>query len=380
MTSSSAEQSVLARPTVASSVQAPTPAASESFRWFDLQSATLATRGRWAEPEPTGTVHQAEMQHRERFEGFFKADKKAKYTLHATVSSGFYFSRAFAETGWGKLWYNEIGPNMYVRQLYGVAKPIEGIELSAGSMPLVRGAVSEAISYDEDGWITGERISIKRPKQIFFDEVSVTNAYLGDFYKANFFARTDRMERSNYRQVLFAKKAGKRVYSSVDYTFSPGLGHTQHYVRFGTVIDTKGYFLDHFRAAAYVRPTPGRGAGFEVMGDRHFGTRGFVQSGFVFVDQDYGNMISAAESANNPKASNTQGYAPGGNLNADRFTRGHAPFLLVRYNLAKDLELEMFAKKDLYQNAFQVKNANVAYIELVYNLRPTANHLFSKAR
>jgi hypothetical protein len=346
------------------------------FRWFELNQAVLSGRGRWAEAEPTGTVHEAEMQHKERFEGFFKADAEAKYTLHVAMSSGYYFSRSYAETGWGKLWYQEIGADLYARQFYGMAKPIAGLELSAGSLPFERGAVTEAISYDEDGWITGERVTLKRPKQFFFDKIAITSAWVGDYTVPNFFKRMDRMAKENYHQALFAKTISPRVMGSVDYTFH----HGQHYVRVGTLMDTKGHFIDHLRAGMYVRPAPGKGAGFEVGADKRFGKRAFVQTGFVFVDQNYANMLTAADTAKLPKADIHQGYAPGGNLNADRFTRGHAPYLLVRYALTKDLELEGFAKKDLFQEAFQVKNANVACVELVYDLKPFADRVFHKIR
>ena len=60
---------------------------------------------------------------------------------------------------------------------------------------------------------------IKRPQQLFLDEISVTYAYLGDLYTPNMFARTDRFTQSNYHQFLLRKQVGKRLNTSFDYTW-----------------------------------------------------------------------------------------------------------------------------------------------------------------
>jgi hypothetical protein len=103
--------------------------------------------------------------------------------------------------------------------MYLDAKPIDGIEFEGGGIGINRGAASEITTYDNDGYISGERLSIKKPSKLFLDEISVTYAYLGDVFKPNFFARTSRFTQSDYHQFLLRKHFGKRVDASFDYTW-----------------------------------------------------------------------------------------------------------------------------------------------------------------
>ena len=98
-------------------------------------------------------------------------------------------------------------------------EPIPGFELQYGGLDINRGAASEITTYDNDGYIAGERLLIKRPQNLFFNEISVTYAYLGDLYTPNFFARADRLTHTNYHQFLVRKEIAKRVNASFDYTW-----------------------------------------------------------------------------------------------------------------------------------------------------------------
>src|SRR5205823_10201419 len=58
--------------------------------------------------------------------------------------------------------------------------------------------------------------------KLFFDEVSITYAYLGDLNTPNLNKRYHRLQQSNYHQFLVDKKIGKRAAVSADYTFESG--------------------------------------------------------------------------------------------------------------------------------------------------------------
>ena len=75
---------------------------------------------------------------------------------------------------------NGYASNLFVKQLFGSAIPAKGIEIQAGGLGIVKGENSEITSYDNDGYIEGERVSIKRPRTFHVDELSVSVGYLGD--------------------------------------------------------------------------------------------------------------------------------------------------------------------------------------------------------
>jgi hypothetical protein len=52
---------------------------------------------------------------------------------------------------------------------------------------------------------------VRRPKQLFFDEVAVSYAYLGDLQQPSFTKRWRRLAESNYHQFMIGKKFGKRA-------------------------------------------------------------------------------------------------------------------------------------------------------------------------
>jgi hypothetical protein len=159
---------------------------------YGITTALISIRMRSAGDLPlknsTKDRIELEQQHKEKFEGFLNLDKAGIFSLHASLSSGYYFTRSYAETGWGTPWYQERGANLFLRQLYMQVEPVKGLQIQYGSLPIEHGTISENISYDEDGYIAGERIMLKRPKDYFFDEVAITYAYIGDYTKPNMFS------------------------------------------------------------------------------------------------------------------------------------------------------------------------------------------------
>ncbi len=67
-----------------------------------------------------------------------------------------------------------------LRQLYFDAKPVDGLELQIGSLGFNLGENTEVTGYDNDSYVVGERVQLKMPKRLYFDEVSFTHGYVGD--------------------------------------------------------------------------------------------------------------------------------------------------------------------------------------------------------
>ena len=184
----------------------------------------------------------------------------------------------------------------YVRRLSLDISPIEGLQAQYGSLDIDRGVSTEMTSYDNDGYIAGERISIKRPKNIFADEISVTYAYIGDIYTPNFFERADRLKQNNYDQFLVRKKFLKRADTSFDYTYQDTWG----IYRAATLVDThETHVFDSIRVEAYRRPnnssvtSSGGGKGYGITVSKKI-SRVSMDAGIANIDILYVTLTPVA--------------------------------------------------------------------------------------
>jgi hypothetical protein len=91
----------------------------------------------------------------------------------------------------------------------------QGVHDAQRCPTVVRGESTEITGYDNDAYLTGQRVSVKRPKDLFFDEVSVTFAYLGDLTTPSITNRYHRLDEVNYRHLLASKKATSWLASSM---------------------------------------------------------------------------------------------------------------------------------------------------------------------
>ncbi len=245
------------------------------------------------------------------------------------------------------------GWNLYVRQLYLKAEPVDGLEFSYGSLPINKGVNSEATSYDDDGYVSGGRVSVKRPKQLWFDEMSATYAYLGDVFQPNFFRRTKRFKQSNYHQFLVRKKLmGGKVDVSADYTFQDGSDTMREAVLF----DVKGSkVLDTVRVEAYQRlgdvvvrgKTFEAGSGFHVQGEKTLFKRLTLTGGVASIDRHYTVY---------GEYSNTSLDWFGFALNGDQTGIGKRVITKANYKLTDDLSVSM-----LYSQTFANKTEDMRY-------------------
>lgn len=225
------------------------------------------------------------------------------------------------------------GWNLFVRQLYFSAQPVDGVEVQYGSLPLVKGVSTEATAFDDDGYVTGGRLSIKRPKELFFDEMSVTYAYFGDIFNPNFFRRTNRVGESNYHQFLVRKKFGKRVDISTDYTFLDGSDTMREAIKVNV---PEAKVIDWVRFEAYQRPSEHfynptyfkAGYGFALQAEKTIDDRLTLTGGVSSIDRFY------------------TVYAPtthyfGFTLNGDQTGIGNRVMGKVNYKLTKDLGMSV---------------------------------------
>ncbi len=297
-------------------------------RWVDLRQWDFPLRYRGV--FDSNNAHEySQAQQRSILDGRFKFDEHGKYGIVFHGSTGKYFNWAYAdfmgggnEEGLQKEYAKATplqlaainaylpgaepsgGWSFYIRRLYLDLEPVQGVELQYGSLDINRGAAGEITTYDNDGYITGERILIKRPQTLFFDEASITYAYFGDLYTPNFFARGERLRQSNYHQFLLRRHVGKRIDASFDYTWQDASNTYREDARF---VIPESKVLDSVRAEFYERSNeiafrnvddlaPG-GKGFALTGVKKLNNRLLMEGGIAEIDPHQGVLTQLESSA-----------------------------------------------------------------------------------
>ena len=356
-------------------------------RWLELENFSHSERYRSAfltgdqpgAPAQGGYRLFGDGQQRSLIQGKIKLDKDARYTVNVRASSGRYFNWAFADyigkgigTHFGSPLaldnlspagvdnahhaYCYLGPpcdvvgsveysyanvvsrgwEFYVRELYVSATPVEAITVEFGSMGIERGYSSEITTFDDDGFIAGERVRIHDPRHLFFDEIGFTNAFFGDVTTPNLFRRGLKLDQSNYRQIFVDKKITPRVAASGEYTWQTGTDTLRGAVRV-QVKEIK--VADSVRVEAYSRLNDANlqskiykgGSGFAVAADRNFGSKVSGDLGFDRVDQNY--CVYADSWA---------ACAFHLSLNGDSYTQGKRYFSHVSYKVNPSLTASGF--------------------------------------
>lgn len=256
-------------------------------RWLDVQNATLNTRYRFAD-NSAGTVTTNQVQHRESLRARFKFDAPGKYALNIGVFSGSRFTSSWNNTGIGRGdWQKTLG----VRALFFAAQPIAGVEAQYGSLFIVKGESTEITTYDEDGYVIGQRISLRRPRELFFDEISATVAYFtGDPAEFGVSKRIKYLdERPNYGHFLVEKRAGARAGLSADFT-SVGGAHTW---RAAANVNTGELrVVDSVLFENYKRTNRNPAYGFALTANKAVTRKLGVNGGYARIDPFYGGLNS----------------------------------------------------------------------------------------
>ena len=316
------------------------PLAPSLSRWFELQNATLNLRYRFIDTS-AGRTTTNQLQHRESIRGRVKFDKAAKYTWNFGVFTGTRFTSGWDNTGWG---IADAQKNFAFKTSYFSAIPIPGVEAQYGGFYIIKGESSELTTYDEDGYVIGQRISVKRPTQLHLDEISLTVGYLApDPREIPISRRTKYLnDTPNYRHFLIDKKFGKRVGVSTDFTYAHGSKTWRQGLNLKTpelrVVDT--VILELYER---VNRTPEQG--FAITLDKAVHRKVSVNWGYASIDPAYGI------------------------LNADRFQIGNRAFAMVIYNISPEFLASAFITRAV-GNDIPLPQRTLSNIVFTYNVIP----------
>ena len=305
-------------------------------RWIDWQTGSIDSRYRWIE-DSAGVTTSDQLQHKQVFKAGFKFDQSGHYSVQTLAGSGNSFVGSWDNLGPGmgtKAW------DFNVRQLYLQAQPVKGIEGQWGGMSIVRGEHTEITSFDNDSFIVAGRVSVKRPKSLYVDELSVTAGYLGDLSTPNVFKRFDRWDEHNYTQVLAARKFGKAVSVSADWTDLNEISTLRQAVR----VATKQWLpVDAVRFENYQRVEGKKGYGFSLSAEKAVHPRVVLAGGYADIDENNGT------------------------LNGDRYVHGKRVFVEPKFTILPELIASVFYGEAV-GNDFPVVNKHRFDAVISYNV------------
>jgi hypothetical protein len=283
-------------------------------RWLEVQNATLNIRYRFVN-NSAGVTTTNQIQHRETLRVRLKFDARARYAINFGLFTGVRFTSGWDNTGLG---LGDPQKNLAFKALYFAAQPIAGLEAQIGGLYIVKGESTEFTTYDEDGYIMGERVTVRRQDRLFFNEISVTSAYLvGGTGPENISVtrRFAHIDEPNYQHYLIGKKFGTRVGVSADYTAETGRKTWRQAVNLKVrelrVVDS--LLFEHYR-----RTNAEPAYGFALTLEKTLNRRLNVNGGYARIDPKYGQ------------------------LNADRFNIGNRAFAMATYVFGPEFTASFF--------------------------------------
>lgn len=305
-------------------------------RWVDWQTGSVDSRYRWIK-NSAGVTTSNQQQHKQGFKVGFKFDPQGRYTIQTFAGTGSSFVSSWDNLGPGmgtKDW------TFGIRQLYLQAQPVKGIEAQWGGTSVLRGEHTEITTFDNDNYLIAGRVSVKRPKTLWLDELSVTAGYLGDLTSPNVFRRFDRWDEHNYTQVMTAKKFGKHVSVTADWTDLAEISTLRQAVR----VATKAWLpVDVIRFENYERVEGRKAYGFTLSTEKTLHPRVTVVGGLANIDEFNGT------------------------LTGDRYFRGKRVFVEPRITIVPELVLSFFYG-EAFDNDFPVANEHRFDIVVAYNV------------
>ncbi|MEP6848249.1 MAG: hypothetical protein ABI999_05285 [Acidobacteriota bacterium] len=243
-------------------------------RWFDIEQLTAATRYHFIENDnKTKGANNFQYQFIGKFR--FKFDKKGKYSIDTNLATGPSFISFWNASGWGT---GAQVREFNLRQLYFDAKPYKAVEVQFGGLAVNFGDNTEAITYDNDNYITGARVQIRAPKKVYFDEISLTTATLADINRPDIFHRMRHLDVQNYRQFLVRKQVNKVVSITGDYTFESGIDTFHQAIKIKL---PPRKLIDTFLFENYERVDPDRSYGFNIFGEKKLNKIFTTSGGFA---------------------------------------------------------------------------------------------------
>ena len=314
-------------------------------RWLDVQQASLNLRYRELETSE-GVISNNQIQHQQQFRFRVKLDAAARYTVNFGAFTGAAFGSGWNNTGLGT---GDATGFLAFKQLFVAAEPIAGVEVQAGSLYVWRGESTEITTYDNDGYVTGARVSVRRPARLFFNDVTYTHANLDGAAPPNAFRRFDRMDDPNYRQIGVMKTIGKRAGSSFEFTTHGG--------------------VRTLRAGARMR-TPELRVVDAVVIELYNRTNGANPAGGFAVSADKA-LFKNALALNGGLSAIDRHYAP---PNGDRFLTGNHLFTRATWTLSREWAVQGFVARTIHTHFTHAIGTRVDVI-VQYNLLPSLRRL-----
>jgi hypothetical protein len=303
-------------PVMAQTAPAPDAPAPAIRRWLDVQQVSAGSRFRWYK-NSREQLRSSNLQWQTQLRARFLFDKEGRYSVNTFASTGSSFPSSWNNTGGGLGAYQ--GP-FNVKQLFLAAEPIKGLQFEVGGLHVNRGEMAEHLTYDNDAYIVGERVTY-RPAKGAVTQVSVTGAFFGDYNEVNVFKRLERIDQWNYGQALIGLRLHKNVAASAEYTYETGRDIFRQGVNFKMPATVKP--LTVLKVEAYQRVSePQDGYGFNVSADLKW-KKLAVTAGVMSVDQHYG----------------TPDFLP---YNADRYESGTRQYTIATYQITPELAFTVY--------------------------------------
>jgi hypothetical protein len=307
-------------------------------RWLEAQAFTVSARYRYVE-DALDRTRQNQMQAQEQIRARFKFDEAGRYSVHAGLSTGNAFSSGWNSTGIGT---GNGTAKIYLKQLFAAAEPWKGIELQYGSLYPARGLSTEITSYDNDGYLTAGRVSVRRPREAFFDDITVSVGYLGYLNTPFVFDRTGAFSRQNYWQLFASKQIAAALTLSTDYSVIEDDGVLRQAARWRI----NQPILDVVMGEYGVRLDGGsHQTAFAFSGEKTI-AHVTVQAGYANVDPVFAQ------------------------LNGDRYGRGDRIFTIGSIPLPLDLSASWFVQKEISPPVTSTNDVRVDVI-LTWNVLKT---------
>jgi hypothetical protein len=298
--------------------QTSTPrAASPLSRWFELQTFTLYTRYRVVE-NSQDVVTSNQLQYKDAIRAKFNLDPRKRFTVNVGFFSGNSFISSWNNWGAGRVSFD--GKNNYLKQMFASARVLDGVELQYGGLYVRRGEDDDITTYDEDGFLVGERVTIQPPRRLFVDEIVVSRGAIGPFAQPNLGKRWDGLSHPNYAQGLVAKRFGAKVAGSLDFTAQDQTRTIRAAITWRPPAGTR---VSTVRYEQYRRTSFHAAAGFAAWAEIPLPLKSRFQAGYATIDQFYGGW------------------------NADRIQSGRRFFAIYNIPIRGPLSGQLFATQAL---------------------------------
>jgi hypothetical protein len=306
-------------------------------RWIDLPTGLVAIRSKSFQASNTDFINLG--QYYLLAAGQLKLDREGSWGIRFAAGTGRAFTAGWNATGIGA---GDFFGGIYLKQLFLSSTPIHGLEVQIGGIGFNRGESTEITSYNNNGYLMGERVRLKFPHQLFFNDISFTAAYIGDIDTPNVIARFHRLDSSNYYQFLAARQFGKKISLSADLTSHSGTGTLREAVKLNLKVT---HYLDDLLFENYQRLNSNPEWGCAVTLQRSI-SRVNLAGGYADIDPFYGIW------------------------NTDRMGRGKRIFLTPKVNLWRELSFSFYFTQ-AFDNDFPVTNQTRFDFILNYDFQKT---------